>query len=69
MFLRKLFKKNFKYTELKEKPKKPKRKCWICKHEFSKLNYAVKKRDKLYIFCSESCYYNWLREKAGLEPY
>ena len=66
MFLRKLFKKNFKYTELKEKPK---RKCWICKHEFSKLNYAVKKKDKLYVFCSETCYYSWLREKAGLEPY
>ena len=66
MFLRKLFKKNFKYTKLKEKPK---RKCWVCKNEFSKLNYAVKKRDKLYIFCSETCYYNWLREKAGLEPY
>jgi len=67
MFLRKLLKKNFKYTKLK--PKNPKRKCWICKNEFSKLNYAVKKQDKLYIFCSESCYYNWLREKAGLEPY
>ena len=66
MFLKKLFKKNFKYTELPEKPPK---KCWVCKNSFSKINYAVKKKEKLYIFCSETCYYSWLRDKAGLEPY
>ena len=66
MFLRKLFKKKNKYTELKEKPKKD---CHICERKFSKINYAVKKKKKLYIFCSEECYYNWLRDKAGLEPY
>jgi len=66
MFLRKLFKKNFKYKKLKEKPIK---KCSVCKANFSKTNYAVKKRKKIYCFCSEVCYYNWLRQKAGLEPY
>ena len=64
MFLRKLFKK--KYTKLKENPKKD---CHMCERKFSKINYAVKKKNKVYIFCCEKCYYNWLRDKAGLEPY
>jgi len=64
MFLKKLFKKNFKYTELK-----PKKKCSVCKEYFYKINYAVKKKEKIYHFCNEECYYGWLRYKAGLEPY
>jgi hypothetical protein len=66
MFLKKLFSSNKKYQKLEDSPKK---KCNECNAEFSKINYAVKKRKKIYRFCSETCYYNWLREKAGLEPY
>ena len=44
-----------------------KKKCNMCGEKISSINFFIKKGNKKYFFCSECCYYNWLRKKAGIE--